>query len=407
MAGLKYWVWLNECRGLTNRSRALLLDHFGSPEDVYYADEAEYALVEGLSKKQFELLADKSTDGADKILGDCQRLGLRILTMQDADYPARLRGIFEPPCLLYVKGTLPAFDEEVAVAMVGTRACTPYGTQSAEKIAYGLAKQGALVVSGAARGIDSAAHRGALRAGGVTVAVLGNGLDVVYPEENAGLYRDIAATGALLSEYPPGTAAEGWHFPIRNRIISGLCVATVIVEAGSARSGALITARHALDQSRDVYAVPGAMGAPQSRECNALIERCEAALLNDPRALVREYASLLPGGAAAFHAYTRPPVARTAPKQRTASQRRTPAKPAPVPETAAPTPEKPAFTMPEGLDENEQKIVRLVGEGMHSLEELVECCGLPAPRLMCMVTTLEMEGVLERDAANVRLAGQE
>ena len=206
MAGLKYWVWLNECRGLTNRSRALLLDHFGSPEDVYYADEAEYALVEGLSKKQLELLADKSTDGADKILGDCQRLGLRILTMQDADYPARLRGIFEPPCLLYVKGTLPAFDEEVAVAMVGTRACTPYGTQSAEKIAYGLAKQGALVVSGAARGIDSAAHRGALRAGGVTVAVLGNGLDVVYPEENAGLYRDIAATGALLSEYPPGTA---------------------------------------------------------------------------------------------------------------------------------------------------------------------------------------------------------
>lgn len=125
MAGLKYWVWLNECRGLTNRSRALLLDHFGSPEDVYYADEAEYALVEGLSKKQLELLADKSADGADKILGDCQRLGLRILTMQDADYPARLRGIFEPPCLLYVKGTLPAFDEEVAVAMVGTRACTP------------------------------------------------------------------------------------------------------------------------------------------------------------------------------------------------------------------------------------------------------------------------------------------
>ena len=149
------------------------------------------------------------------------------------------------------------------------------------------------------------------------------------------------------------------------------------------------------------------MGAPQSRECNALIERCEAALLNDPRALVREYASLLPGGAAAFHAYTRPPVARTVPKQRNAPERRTPAKPAPVPEMAAPAPEKPAFAMPEGLDENEQKIVRLVAEGMHSLEELVECCGLPAPRLMCMVTTLEMEGVLERDAANVRLAGQE
>ena len=288
MAGLKYWVWLNECRGLTNRSRALLLDHFGSPEDVYYADEAEYALVEGLSKKQLELLADKSADGADKILGDCQRLGLRILTMQDADYPARLRGIFEPPCLLYVKGTLPAFDEEVAVAMVGTRACTPYGTSSAEKIAYGLAKQGALVVSGAARGIDSAAHRGALRAGGVTVAVLGNGLDVVYPEENAGLYRDIAATGALLSEYPPGTAAEGWHFPIRNRIISGLCLATVVVEAPLERSGALITANTALEQGRDVFAVPGPIDAPTSVGCNRLI-RDGAGLVTDASDILREY----------------------------------------------------------------------------------------------------------------------
>ena len=287
MAGLKYWVWLNECRGLTNRSRALLLDHFGSPEDVYYAYEAEYALVEGLSKKQFELLADKSTDGADKILGDCQRLGLRILTMQDADYPARLRGIFEPPCLLYVKGTLPAFDEEVAVAMVGTRACTPYGTQSAEKIAYGLAKQGALVVSGAARGIDSAAHRGALRAGGVTVAVLGNGLDVVYPEENAGLYRDIAATGALLSEYPPGTAAEGWHFPIRNRIISGLSLATIVVEAPE-KSGALITAMTALEQGRDVFAVPGPIDAPTSVGCNRLI-RDGAGLVTDASDILREY----------------------------------------------------------------------------------------------------------------------
>ena len=223
MAGLKYWVWLNECRGLTNRSRALLLDHFGSPEDVYYADEAEYALVEGLSKKQLELLADKSADGADKILGDCQRLGLHILTMQDADYPARLRGIFEPPCLLYVKGTLPAFDEEVAVAMVGTRACTPYGTQSAEKIAYGLAKQGALVVSGAARGIDSAAHRGALRAGGVTVAVLGNGLDVVYPEENAGLYRH-CRHGRAAVRIPAGNGGGGLAFshpqPHHQRLVS-------------------------------------------------------------------------------------------------------------------------------------------------------------------------------------------
>ena len=177
MAGLKYWVWLSEVKGLTNRSKLLLLDYFGTPENVYYA-------------RQIALLAEKSLENADRILGACSRLGLRLLTMQDADYPMRLRNIFEPPCLLYVKGQLPVIDEEVAVAMVGTRKASPYGIEAAEKIAYGLCKQGAVVISGAAAGVDSASHRGALRAGGKTIAVLGNGLDIVYPAENEWLYRD-------------------------------------------------------------------------------------------------------------------------------------------------------------------------------------------------------------------------
>lgn len=213
MAGLKYWVWLSEVKGLTNRSKLLLLDHFGSPENIFYADEDEYRLVEGIEPRQIALLAEKSMEDADRILGACSRLGLRLLTMQDADYPVRLRSIFEPPCLLYVKGQLPVIDEEVAVAMVGTRKASPYGVEAAEKIAYGLSRQGAVVISGAAAGVDSASHRGALRAGGKTIAVLGNGLDVVYPAENEWLYRDIAASGALISEYPPGTAAERGIFP--------------------------------------------------------------------------------------------------------------------------------------------------------------------------------------------------
>ena len=187
MAGLKYWVWLSEVKGLTNRSKLLLLDYFGTPENVYYADEDEYRLVEGIEPRQIALLAEKSLENADRILGACSRLGLRLLTMQDADYPMRLRNIFEPPCLLYVKGQLPVIDEEVAVAMVGTRKASPYGIEAAEKIAYGLCKQGAVVISGAAAGVDSASHRGALRAGGKTIAVLGNGLDAVYPQENAWL----------------------------------------------------------------------------------------------------------------------------------------------------------------------------------------------------------------------------
>lgn len=163
MAGLKYWVWLSEVKGLTNRSKLLLLDYFGTPENVYYADEDEYRLVEGIEPRQIALLAEKSLENADRILGACSRLGLRLLTMQDADYPMRLRNIFEPPCLLYVKGQLPVIDEEVAVAMVGTRKASPYGIEAAEKIAYGLCKQGAVVISGAAAGVDSASHRGAAR----------------------------------------------------------------------------------------------------------------------------------------------------------------------------------------------------------------------------------------------------
>lgn len=197
MAGLKYWVWLSEVKGLTNRSKLLLLDYFGTPENVYYADEDEYRLVEGIEPRQIALLAEKSLENADRILGACSRLGLRLLTMQDADYPMRLRNIFEPPCLLYVKGQLPVIDEEVAVAMVGTRKASPYGIEAAEKIAYGLCKQGAVVISGAAAGVDSASHRGALRAGGKTIAVpgpidapLSRGCNRLIADGAAGLITD-------------------------------------------------------------------------------------------------------------------------------------------------------------------------------------------------------------------------
>lgn len=384
MAGLKYWIWLSECKGLTNRSRALLLDHFGSPEDAYYADAAEYALVEGLAKKQLELLADKSTAAADKILGDCQRLGLRVLTMQDADYPARLRNIFEPPCVLYVKGTLPAFDEEVAVAMVGTRACTPYGTSCAEKLAYGLARQGALVVSGAARGIDSAAHRGALRAGGVTVAVLGNGLDVVYPEENASLYRDIAAAGALLSEYPPGTAAEGWHFPIRNRIISGLCLATVVVEAPLERSGALITANTALEQGRDVFAVPGPIDAPMSRGCNRLIAD-GAGLVSESWDVLREYESRYPHkilGERVELPHTLGYQARA--EQEDARREAPPAKAETLPTLD--------LSADHGLTDDQLALLRALREGEKQVDDLIELTQIPTRRVLSALTMLELDG---------------
>jgi DNA processing protein len=255
MASLKYWVWLAGLSGVRPGTRLALLDHFGTPEDLYFADEGEVLLTAGITREEAAALRERDLTGAERTLEACTRLGIRILTLQDADYPGRLSNIFDPPCLLYVRGTLPAVDEEAAVAVVGTRAATPYGLACAEKLGYGLAAGGALLVTGLARGIDSAAARGALRAGGRVLGVLGGGVDVIYPQENRYLFEDVAASGALLSEYAPGTEPAGSHFPVRNRILSGLSLATVVAEAPE-KSGALITAGTALEQGRDVLPSP-------------------------------------------------------------------------------------------------------------------------------------------------------
>lgn len=385
MAGLKYWVWLSGIAGLTNRTKLLLLDHFGTPENVYFADEEEYCLIDGIRAPQAKLLADKSLEEAERSLGASERLGLRLLTMQDADYPVRLRNIFEPPLLLYIKGNLPVIDEEAAVAMVGTRKASPYGVEAAEKIAYGMAKQGALVISGAAAGIDSAAHRGALRAGGRTLAVLGCGIDVVYPAENEWLYRDIAASGALVSEYPPGTAAEGWHFPVRNRIISGLSLGTIVVEAPE-RSGALITAHTALEQGRDVFAVPGPIDAPMSRGCNRMIADGEAALITESWDVLREYEGMYPhkicGG--------RVELPRTLGYEAREQQRE---------QHAAAAEEKAALPALDlrggkqaGLTDDQLALLRALKDGAMQADDLIEKTEIPARRVLSALTMLELDG---------------
>lgn len=384
MAGLKYWVWLCEVKGLTNRSKLLLLDYFGSPERIYCAEEEEYHLVEGLEKRQSALLADKSMDGADRILGACERLGLRILTMQDADYPVRLRNIFEPPCLLYVKGQFPAFDEEAAIAVVGTRKATPYGIECAEKLGYGLARQGAIVVSGAAAGVDSASHRGALRAGGRTVAVLGCGIDVVYPAGSEWLYRDIAASGALISEYPPGTVAEGWHFPVRNRIISGLCLGTLVVEAPE-KSGALITANTALEQGRDVFAVPGPINAPMSRGCNRLIADGAAGLVSDSWDILREYQAIYPHKILG----ERVELPRTLGYQAREEVR---AQQAAAAEEAVKLPRLDLKKNDAGLTDDQIMILRALKEETMQVDDLIEKTNIPTRRVLSALTMMELEG---------------
>ena len=292
MSALKFWVWLTEQNRLGGPARQVLLEHFGSPEEVYYAESGDLLQVEGITADQAQALENKSLDRAQSILEECARRDIFLLTAQDALYPQRLKNIYDPPLLLYGRGSMPLFDEEAAVAVVGTRSCSPYGIRTAERFGFEMSKQGGLVVSGLARGIDAASQLGALRAGGLTAAVLGCGVDVVYPPENDRLYEDVAASGVLLSEYPPGAEPFGWHFPARNRILSGLCLATLVVEAPE-KSGALITAATALEQGRDVFAIPGPLDAEGSVGCNRLI-RDGAGLATESWDILREYQSRYP-----------------------------------------------------------------------------------------------------------------
>lgn len=292
MSALKFWVWLTEQNRLGGPARQALLEHFGSPEEVYYAEPGDLLQVEGITADQVQALENKSLDRAQSILEECARKDIFLLTAQDALYPQRLKNIYDPPLLLYGRGSMPLFDEEAAVAVVGTRSCSPYGIRTAERFGFEMSKQGGLVVSGLARGIDAASQLGALRAGGLTAAVLGCGVDVVYPPENDRLYEDVAAFGVLLSEYPPGAEPFGWHFPARNRILSGLCLATLVVEAPE-KSGALITAATALEQGRDVFAIPGPLDAEGSVGCNRLI-RDGAGLATESWDILREYQSRYP-----------------------------------------------------------------------------------------------------------------
>lgn len=270
-----YWVWLADNCGAGSSVGNTLLAHFGSPEEIYRQkpeDVAEWDfLTESEREKVGALLRCRSLEAAEQILAVCQRKDIHIVRVQDDIYPQILRKLTNAPLLLYVKGKFPWIDGRLTTAVVGTRTMSDYGRDMAYKLGYGLAAGGALVVSGMALGVDSMAMMGALDAGGSTIAVLGSGVDVIYPKEHTQVYqRILAAGGCVVSEYIPGTRPAGRNFPIRNRIISGLSDCGIVVE-GNSTSGSLITARHLVYQGKRVFAVPGQVGQPGSEGPNELI----------------------------------------------------------------------------------------------------------------------------------------
>ncbi len=266
------WIWLAEACGAGSRLPLNLLHHFGSVDRIYKADRHELVSVLPSSQiSHLSRLAYKDLSDACEIVKRCDSLGIRILTPADVSYPRTLYQLRDVPCVLYVLGKLPDFEKHCCCAVVGTRKMTEYGKRMAYDIGRGLGAGGAILISGLALGVDGMAMAGALSAGGITVGVLGCGLDVVYPPEHGDLMKRVLAEGAVVSEYPPGTGPIGSHFPIRNRIISGLSDGAVVVE-GDLRSGSLITARHALYQGKDLYAIPGKIGDPGAAGPNLLIK---------------------------------------------------------------------------------------------------------------------------------------
>lgn len=389
MATLKYWLWLSTRKGVRPEQVGRILEHFGAPERAYYADPEEYDLVEGLTPVARTALLDKSLERTDAILGECDRLGVRILTLGDADYPDRLKNIYDPPAVLYVRGRLPAFDEEIAVAVVGSRKPSAYGRWMAGKIGLELANHGALVISGIAQGLDTEALKGALRGGGAVVSVLGCGVDVCYPKENRWLYADVAASGALISEYPPGTQPEGWFFPVRNRIISGLSLGVVAVECGL-KSGTMSTVKQALDQDRDVFAVPGPVGALLSEGPNRLIQQ-GARLVTGGLDIVREYAGIYPGRVRfpdTVQAQEEMPQADQGPSDAPAAHQRAVG----AEEKVIDKGQQQAYIDRSGLTDDQIDLILALEDGKRTAEELVDLTQIPARRVLSALTMLQIQG---------------
>ena len=287
-----YWLWLQHALGAGSSKQNRILAAYPSLK-VFYEEGRESWLLEGyFTPKEMHALESWSVDQAAALLEYSEKLGQTVITPDDSAYPELLKEIPNPPCALFVKGTLPDFSQRLSISIVGTRKATATGRGAARSIAFELAKRGTVVVSGGALGVDTAAHQGALQAGGTTICVLGCGIDAEYLMVNASMRDAIALHGALISEYPPQTQPINSNFPIRNRIISGLSVGTLVVEA-AARSGSLITADFALDQGRDVFAVPADIFSSVSQGVNNLI-KSGAKPVSRAEEILEEYSERFP-----------------------------------------------------------------------------------------------------------------
>jgi DNA processing protein len=287
-----YWIWMQQALGYANPKVKDVLKRYGTPMDFYKLLKV-LTKSKNLTLKEIKKAKDASLEDAKLIFEDCKKLGCDIITFDDELYPEDLRHIYNPPCLLYTLGNMPNLNDEVVITIVGSRISTKYGNDLSYEFAYNLSKSGALVASGGAYGIDTMALKGCLESNGTPICVIGNGLDIFYPKENTPLFNEIIKYGVIISEYPPKVSPKRIHFPQRNRIMSGISAGTLVVEAQK-RSGSLITANLALEQGKDVFAIPGDIRSELSSGTNSLI-KSGATPVFDVGDIVDEYIDRYPG----------------------------------------------------------------------------------------------------------------
>lgn len=353
---LRSWLRLSRLE-ISPRATAALIERFGGPEAVFDAPESELQSVERLTDKGIAKVLGPAPAAIDRDLKLIEEGGIAVIPLNSPDYPASLKQIYDPPILLYVKGSLVESDK-LAIAIVGSRKASVYGKSIAERIAMDLARRGLTIVSGGARGIDTAAHKGALAAGGRTIVFLGCGIDVSYPAENKNLFEAVAESGAVVSEFPLGANPEPWRFPPRNRLISGMSMGVLVCQSPQA-SGALITAGYAAEQGKDTYAVPGNVDDERNWGCHKLIQD-GALLVQDASDILRELG--LDGSEDDAHRQMTLPV--------------------------------------ESLNEQERDIAALLSLEPMLVDEIIEKTGLPAPMVSGTLTILEMKNVVRRVPGN-------
>lgn len=364
---LRDLVCLTMVPGVGPRTSRALLDVFGTPTRVLGASNTSLRQVDGVGPKLAERIARARTEHDPEVeLALCRQHGVSLLSLERPGYPPPLTTIPDPPPLLYMRGTYQSVDQ-LAVAIVGSRRATPYGARIAERLAASLARVGLTVVSGLARGIDEAAHRGALKAGGRSIAVLANGLADVYPPEHADLAKQVVASGAIFSEMPMRQQPIAGLFPQRNRIVSGLCLGVVVVEAAP-RSGSLVTIQHATEQDRQVFAVPGPVDSLQSRGCHALI-RDGAKLVESVEDVLEELA---------------PSIRQARPIESSTS--------------TGPAGAGPPASL--NLNETEQLVLDLLDDMPRPADELIARTGLTAAQVLATLSILEMRRQVRRMPGN-------